>query len=153
MTPAAGCVMVPGCPAAGWDRCVCLRTVRPEQVRMQALFFYFDWEVFLMAWLELLIAGGMEVFWSTFMKLSEGFTRPLYTVLTIGGMIVSFLFLAQATRVLPLGTAYAVWTGIGAVGAVIVGIVVFKEPVTALRMVFVVLLLTGIVGLKATSGH
>ena len=120
---------------------------------MQALFFYFDWEVFLMAWLELLIAGGMGVFWSTFMKLSEGFTRPLYTVLTIGGMIVSFLFLAQATRVLPLGTAYAVWTGIGAVGAVIVGIVVFKEPVTALRMVFVVLLLAGIVGLKATSGH
>ena len=72
---------------------------------------------------------------------------------TIVGMIVSFLFLAQATRVLPLGTAYAVWTGIGAVGAVIVGIVVFREPVTALRMVFVVLLLTGIVGLKATSGH
>ena len=106
-----------------------------------------------MAWLELLIAGGMEVFWSTFMKLSEGFTRPLYTALTIVGMIVSFLFLAQATRVLPLGTAYAVWTGIGAVGAVIVGIVVFREPVTALRMVFVVLLLTGIVGLKATSGH
>ena len=106
-----------------------------------------------MAWLELLIAGGMEVFWSTFMKLSEGFTRPLYTALTIGGMIVSFLFLAQATRVLPLGTAYAVWTGIGAVGAVIVGIVVCKEPVTALRMVFVVLLLMGIVGLKATSGH
>ena len=119
---------------------------------MQALFFYFDWEVFLMAWLELLIAGGMEVFWSTFMKLSEGFTRPLYTALTIGGMIVSFLFLAQATRVLPLGTAYAVWTGIGAVGAVIVGIVVFKEPVTALRMVFVVLLLVGIIGLKATAG-
>ena len=58
-----------------------------------------------------------------------------------------------ATRVLPLGTAYAIWTGIGAVGAVVVGIVIFKEPVTALRMVFVVLLLTGIIGLKATSGH
>ena len=63
------------------------------------------------------------------------------------------LFLSQATRVLPLGTAYAIWTGIGAVGAVVVGIVIFKEPVTALRMVFVVLLLTGIIGLKATSGH
>ena len=94
----------------------------------------------------------LEVFWSTFMKLSEGFTRPLYTVLTLIGLALSFLFLSQATRVLPLGTAYAIWTGIGAVGAVVVGIVIFKEPVTALRMVFVVLLLTGIIGLKATSG-
>ena len=106
-----------------------------------------------MAWLELILAGGLEVFWSTFMKLSEGFTRPLYTVLTLIGLVLSFLFLSQATRVLPLGTAYAIWTGIGAVGAVVVGIVIFKEPVTALRMVFVVLLLTGIIGLKATSGH
>ena len=106
-----------------------------------------------MAWLELLLAGGLEVFWSTFMKLSEGFTRPLYTVLTLIGLVLSFLFLSQATRVLPLGTAYAIWTGIGAVGAVVVGIVIFKEPVTALRRVFVVLLLTGIIGLKATSGH
>ena len=106
-----------------------------------------------MAWLELLLAGGLEVFWSTFMKLSEGFTRPLYTVLTLIGLALSFLFLSQATRVLPLGTAYAIWTGIGAVGAVVVGLVNFKEPVTALRMVFVVLLLTGIIGLKATSGH
>ena len=87
------------------------------------------------------------------MKLSEGFTRPLYTVLTLIGLALSFLFLSQATRVLPLGTAYAIWTGIGAVGAVVVGIVIFKEPVTALRMVFVVLLLTGIIGLKTTSGH
>ena len=83
----------------------------------------------------------------------EGFTRPLYTVLTLIGLVLSFLFLSQATRVLPLGTAYAIWTGIGAVGAVVVGIVIFREPVTALRMVFVVLLLTGIIGLKATSGH
>ena len=75
-----------------------------------------------MAWLELLLAGGLEVFWSTFMKLSEGFTRPLYTVLTLIGLALSFLFLSQATRVLPLGTAYAIWTGIGAVGAVVVGI-------------------------------
>ena len=106
-----------------------------------------------MAWVYLIIAGGLEVFWSTFMKLSEGFTRPLYTVLTLIGLVLSFLFLSQATRVLPLGTAYAIWTGIGAVGAVVVGIVIFREPVTALRMVFVVLLLTGIIGLKATSGH
>ena len=106
-----------------------------------------------MAWIELLIAGGMEVFWSTFMKLSEGFTKPLYTALTIAGMVVSFLFLAQATKVLPLGTAYAIWTGIGALGAVIVGTVLFKEPLSVLRVLFMVLLLTGIIGLKATSGH
>ena len=106
-----------------------------------------------MAWLELLLAGGLEVFWSTFMKLSEGFTRPLYTVLTLIGLVLSFLFISLATRVLPLGSAYAIWTGFGAVGAVVVGFVIFKEPVTALRMVFVVLLLTGIIGLKATSGH
>ena len=104
-----------------------------------------------MAWLELLIAGGLEVFWSTFLKLSEGFTRPVYSVVAVVGMILSFIFLSQATKVLPLGAAYAVWTGIGAVGAVIVGIVVFKEPVTAVRMLFVVLLLTGIIGLKATA--
>ena len=104
-----------------------------------------------MAWVELIIAGGLEVFWSTFLKLSEGFSRPLYSVIAIVGMILSFFFLAQATKVLPLGTAYAIWTGIGAVGAVIVGIVLFKEPVTAVRMLFVVLLLTGIIGLKATS--
>ena len=104
-----------------------------------------------MAWLELLIAGGLEVFWSTFLKLSKGFTRPVYSVVAVVGMILSFIFLSQATKVLPLGTAYAVWTGIGAVGAVIVGIVVFKEPVTAVRMLFVVLLLTGIIGLKATA--
>ena len=104
-----------------------------------------------MAWVELLIAGGLEVFWSTFLKLSEGFTRPLYTVLTLIGLAASFFFLSQATKVLPLGTAYAIWTGIGAVGAVIVGVAVFREPVTALRMLFVVLLLTGIIGLKATA--
>ena len=104
-----------------------------------------------MAWVELIIAGGLEVFWSTFLKLSEGFSRPLYSVIAVVGMVLSFFFLAQATKVLPLGTAYAIWTGIGAVGAVIVGIVLFKEPVTTVRMLFVVLLLTGIIGLKATS--
>lgn len=106
-----------------------------------------------MAWVELIIAGGLEVFWSTFLKLSEGFSRPLYSVIAVVGMIFSFLFLAQATKVLPLGTAYAVWTGIGAVGSVAVGILIFKEPVTAARMFFTVLLLTGIVGIKLTSSH
>lgn len=93
------------------------------------------------------------MFWSTCMKYSEGFTDLKFSILTIVGMIFSFLFLSQATKSLPLGTAYAVWTGIGALGAVIVGILLFKEPVTAARIFFVSLLLIGIVGLKATSGH
>lgn len=106
-----------------------------------------------MEWIFLVIAGGLEVFWSTCMKYSEGFTDLKFSILTVVGMIFSFLFLSQATKSLPLGTAYAVWTGIGALGAVIVGIVLFKEPLTAARIFFVSLLLIGIVGLKATSGH
>ena len=106
-----------------------------------------------MAWISLVIAGALEVFWATCLKFSEGFTDIKFSILTVVGMILSFLFLSQATKVLPLGTAYAVWTGIGAIGAVIVGIVLFKEPVTAVRIFFIVLLLVGILGLKATSGH
>ena len=89
-----------------------------------------------MAWIYLVIAGGLEVFWSTCMKFSNGFTEAKFTVLTIIGMIFSFLLLSQATKTLPLGTAYGIWTGIGAVGAVIVGIFLFKEPVTAARIFF-----------------
>ena len=116
-------------------------------------FILFYREESIMAWVYLIIAGGLEVFWSTCMKFSNGFTVAKFTVLTIIGMVFSFLLLSQATKVLPLGTAYGIWTGIGAVGAVIVGIFIFKEPVTAARIFFIVLLLTGIVGLKATSGH
>ena len=104
-----------------------------------------------MAWGILIAAGGLEVFWATFMKLSEGFTRPLYTVLTFAGMAASFLLLARATRTLPLGTAYAVWTGIGALGALIVGVIVFRESLTPARLLFAALLLIGIIGLKATA--
>ena len=106
-----------------------------------------------MAWIYLAAAGLMEVLWSTSLKLSHGFTQLGYSVLPVAGMVVSFLFLAQAMKTLPLGTAYAMWTGIGAVGAVIVGIVFFREAVTLPRMVFVALLLIGLLGLKATSGH
>ena len=106
-----------------------------------------------MEWFFLVIAGGLEVFWSTCMKYSNGVSELKFTVLTVVGMIFSFLFLSQATKTLPLGTAYAVWTGIGALDAVIVCIVLFKEPVTVARIFFVSLLLVGIVGLKATSGH
>ena len=87
-----------------------------------------------MAWLYLCIAGVMEVVWSTCMKFSNGFTDLKFSILTIVGMIISFAFLSQATKVLPLGTAYAIWTGIGA-------------------LFFAGLLLVGILGLKATSGH
>ena len=106
-----------------------------------------------MEWIFLFFAGLLEVFWSTCLKLSEGFSVLKFSVLTVGGMILSFLFLAQATKQLPLGTSYAVWTGIGALGAVIVGIVLFKESLSPARLVFVALLLIGIIGLKATSGH
>ena len=101
-----------------------------------------------MAWGILIAAGGLEVFWATFMKLSEGFTKPLYTVLTFAGMAASFLPLARATRTLPLGTAYAVWTGIG---ALIVGVLLFRESLTPARLLFAALLLIGIIGLKATA--
>ena len=104
-----------------------------------------------MAWGILIAAGGLEVFWATFMKLSEGFTKPLYTVLTFAGMAASFLLLARDTRTLPLGTAYAVWTGIGALGALIVGVIVFRESLTPARLLFAALLLIGIIGLKATA--
>ena len=97
------------------------------------------------------IAGAMEVLWSTFMKRSDGFTKPWPTAITVAGLILSMVFLAKATKVLPMGTAYGIWTGIGALGAVIVGIVVFREPAGAARLIFALLLLAGIIGLKLTS--
>lgn len=103
------------------------------------------------AWLALGIAGLLEVVWATSMKYSNGFTRLWPSVVTVVTMLASFLLLAQAMRVLPLGTAYAVWTGIGAVGAAIVGIVVLGEPRTALRIAFIAMIVGGIAGLKATS--
>lgn len=106
-----------------------------------------------MEWVYLIVAGGLEVFWSTCLKLSKGFSVLRFSILTVIGMIFSFLFLSQATKTLPLGTSYAIWTGIGALGAVIVGVLLFKESVSPLRLMFVALLLIGIIGLKATSGH
>ena len=104
-----------------------------------------------MAWVFLGIAGLMAEFWSTCLKLSEGFTKLGFSALTVVGMLVSFGLLSQAMKTLPLGTAYGIWTGIGALGAVILGLVLFKEPATAWRMFFAALLLIGIVGLKITS--
>lgn len=106
-----------------------------------------------MAWFDLFIAGIFEVAWSTCLKYSHGFTDLKFTVLTFIGMGISFWFLAHAVKSLPMGTAYAIWTGIGALGAVIVGVILFKEPVTFARMFFVALLITGIIGLKLTSAQ
>ena len=93
------------------------------------------------------------MFWATCLKFSNGFSVLKFSILTVLGMIFSLLFLSQATKTIPLGTAYAIWTGIGALGAVIVGIVLFKESVTPARIFFVTLLLIGIIGLKITSSH
>lgn len=104
-----------------------------------------------MAWVYLLIAGAFEVVWSTAMKFSEGFTRLLPSIIMVGGMLVSFWLLTLATKSLPLGTAYAIRTGIGALGAAIIGVILFQELLTAARMLFLALILIGILGLKLTS--
>jgi len=103
-------------------------------------------------WLYLLLAGLAEIAWAVGLKYTDGFSRPLPTLATVAGMAVSFWFLALAMREIPLGTAYAVWTGIGAVGAVALGIVLFGDPATWPRLLCVALILTGIVGLKLTAG-
>ncbi|HZG57837.1 quaternary ammonium compound efflux SMR transporter SugE [Paenibacillus sp.] len=106
-----------------------------------------------MAWVYLLAAGVFEVVWAISLKASNGFTRLGPSIVTLAFMAVSFYLLALATKTLPIGTAYAVWTGIGAVGAVVVGIVFLQEPAGALRLLFVALIVIGLVGLKLTSGH
>jgi quaternary ammonium compound-resistance protein SugE len=105
-----------------------------------------------MPWAQLLIAGLFEIVWAAGLKYTEGFTRLAPSVATILAMVLSFYFLAQAVRVLPVGTAYAVWTGIGAVGIALFGIVFLGEPRTVLRIGFILMIVGGIVGLKFTSG-
>ena len=104
-----------------------------------------------MAWIILFFAGLLEVGWAIGLKYTEGFTRLWPTVGTVTAMVLSLGLLGLAMRTLPVGTAYAVWTGIGAVGTVILGIVLFSEPATAARLACVGLILAGIVGLKLTS--
>lgn len=105
-----------------------------------------------MAWLILFIAGLCEVGWAVGLKYSEGFTRPVPTVITGVSLVASMVLLAWAMKSLPLGTAYTVWTGIGAVGAITLGVVLFKEPLTAPRIICLALILAGIVGLKLFGG-
>ncbi|WP_330501838.1 quaternary ammonium compound efflux SMR transporter SugE [Peribacillus frigoritolerans] len=106
-----------------------------------------------MAWIQLVIAGLFEVVWATSLKYTEGFTKLLPSIITIAGMVISFYFLSSAIKTLPMGTAYAIWTGIGALGAVLVGIIVFNEPNDAMRLVFAGFILVGIIGLKVTSSE
>ena len=104
-----------------------------------------------MAWVVLLIAGLFEVGWAIGLKYTEGFTRVWPTIGTVAAMVASVGLLGLAMRSLPVGTAYAVWTGIGAVGTVTLGILLFSEPATAGRLACVGLILAGIVGLKLTA--
>lgn len=101
-----------------------------------------------MAWIILFVAGLFEIGWAVGLKYTEGFTRVGPTVFTAVSLIASMGLLGFAVRSLPLGTAYAVWTGIGAAGTVVLGIVLFKEPATVARLVCVGLILAGILGLK-----
>jgi quaternary ammonium compound-resistance protein SugE len=103
-------------------------------------------------WFVLVVAGLLEVVWATAMERSEGFTRPWPTVVTLVALAGSMGLLALALRDLPLGTAYAVWVGIGAVGTAIVGMAWLGEPVSATRIAFVALILAGVAGLKLTAG-
>ena len=106
-----------------------------------------------MGWFFLLGAGLAEIGWAVGLKYTEGFTRPLPTVLTVISMAVSLGLLGLALRTLPLGTAYAVWTGIGTAGTVLLGIALFGEAATAIRLACVGLILAGIVGLKITAAE
>jgi quaternary ammonium compound-resistance protein SugE len=103
-----------------------------------------------MNWIFLIIAGLFEVGWAVGLKYTEGFTRIYPTIFTVTGMLASFYFLSMALKTLPLGTAYSIWTGIGAIGTVILGIVLFNEPVSVIRLICIGFILTGIIGLKVS---
>lgn len=104
-----------------------------------------------MAWLMLIVAGLLEIVWAIGLKYTEGFTKPLASVVTLTAMVLSLGLLGLAMKTLPAGTAYAVWVGIGAVGTAILGIVLLGEPLNALRAASLVLIVAGIVGLKLST--
>jgi quaternary ammonium compound-resistance protein SugE len=103
--------------------------------------------------LLLVISGLLEAAWAVGLKASHGLSRPLPTILTLVTMVASFGLLALATRTLPVGTAYAVWVGIGTVGATALGVVLYHEPVSFARLASVALIVAGVVGLKLTTPH
>lgn len=106
-----------------------------------------------MAWVYLVVAGFLEVVWAFYMKKSEGFTLLAPSAITLIAMIASFGLLSLAMRALPLGTACTIWTGIGAVGAFVVGIAVLNEPITPMRVLAAVLTVSGLVMMKLSSSH
>ncbi len=106
-----------------------------------------------MKWLMLIVAGLLEMGWAIGLKYSQGFTKLIPSIFTIVGMIASFYFLSLALKSLPLGTAYAIWTGIGTVGTVTLGIILFKEPIDITRLICIGFIVVGIVGLKVVSPH
>ena len=104
-----------------------------------------------MSWTILFLAGIFEIFWAVGLKYSDGFTKLIPTIFTIVTMIISFYLLSLALKNLPIGTAYAVWVGIGTVGTVIAGIMLFGESMTLIRVVSILFILLGIIGLKITT--
>lgn len=104
-----------------------------------------------MSWIILFFAGLFEVGWAVGLKYTDGFSKPLPTVLTVAAMAISLGLLGLAMKELPLGTAYAIWTGVGAVGSVIAGIILFGESMALVRLVSVALIITGLVGLKVSA--
>lgn len=106
-----------------------------------------------MAWIILIIAGLLEVGWAIGLKYTDGFTKPLASVLTVIAIVLSMYLLSVAAQTLPIGTAYAVWVGIGAGGAAILGMVLLGESANPARLSFLTIMLVSIIGLKATSGH
>lgn len=105
-----------------------------------------------MAWYILLLAGLFEIVWAIGLQYSEGFTKPVPSAVTAVALVISMILLAQAVKELPVGTAYAVWTGIGAVGTAILGVALFDEPATLARAGFIGLIIVGIVGLRVVAG-
>ena len=106
-----------------------------------------------MAWLYLIIAGLFECGWAIGLKYTDGFTKLWPSVLTVGAMVVSFWLLSLSVRSVPIGTAYAVWTGVGAVGVAILGIALFSEPKDIARILCIALIVAGVVGLQLFSGQ
>jgi quaternary ammonium compound-resistance protein SugE len=104
-----------------------------------------------MHWLYLLLAGVLEIAWAVGLKYTQGFSRPLPTLLTMVAVVASLWLLSVAVRGIPIGTAYAIWTGIGALGAAVLGIVLFQEPLTLARGVCLVVLVGALIGLKLTA--
>lgn len=104
-----------------------------------------------MAWILLLFAGLLEIVWAFTMKLSQGFTRPGASLVTLLAMLASFCLLSASMRTLPLGTAYTTWTGIGAVGAFVVGIIVLEEPVSVARVLSALLIVSGLILMRVST--